>query len=104
MGTKELDKYDEHYRMLARKFIAGIIGIVVAITALAIHLHNSGKPDYECHEATVIVQEYDTLWSIASELCTGVITEAVDDLVDKYGTTIRLGQGIVLPTDGEAGK
>ncbi len=102
MGTKELDKYEEHYRMLARKFRYAILGIITTLGALALHLHNSAKPDYECHEATVIVQQYQTLWGIASELCTGEVSKAVDDLVDKYGTTIHAGQAIILPIDGEA--
>jgi hypothetical protein len=97
MRNNELDKYDQHYRMLARKFRAFAIIVVIVIALLATHTAN--QPDYACSEATIIVREGDTLWSIAETECTGEITQVADYLVDKYGTTIYAGQAIDLPID-----
>jgi hypothetical protein len=97
MRNNELDKYNHHYRMLARKFIAFAIIAVIVIALLVAHTAN--QPDYTCPEATIIVREGDTLWSIAETECTGEITQVADYLVDKYGTTIHAGQAIDLPID-----
>lgn len=52
--------------------------------------------NYECENKQVVVEPFDSLWSIADNNCTGSIESAVDDLVDEYGYTIQTGQTIQL--------
>ena len=52
-----------------------------------------------CEDTTVIVEEGDTLWSIAETHCKGDVQKAVDKLVDEYGTDIHPTQEIILPQD-----
>lgn len=100
MRTNQLDKYDEHYRTLARQFRKFAIIVIIALALIATHIAN--QPDYKCSQATIIVRDGDTLWRIAERECSGEITKVTDYLVDKYGTTIYAGQAIQLPIDGES--
>ena len=52
--------------------------------------------DYECQEATVIVQPGDTLWNIVEDHCTGDVRAAVS-AIDLSTVTLQPGQEIVLP-------
>lgn len=99
MNDNQLDKYDEHYRMLSRKFRVFAVIVITAITLVAVQIRNA--PEYQCSQATIIVKDGETIWNIAERECTGNTTRAVDYLVDKYGTTIYAGQAIQLPTDGD---
>lgn len=58
---------------------------------------NNRVVEYSCDPEPVIVS-YDrqTLWNIAQEHCVGNLSRAVDDLVEKYGVTIYVGQQIQL--------
>ena len=51
---------------------------------------------YTCTQGAVAVQSGDTLWSLAQEHCTGHIGQATDELVDKYGTDIQIGDIIAV--------
>ncbi|MEY3148337.1 MAG: hypothetical protein RL688_1556, partial [Actinomycetota bacterium] len=47
-----------------------------------------------------IVQQGDTLWSIASSLTDGNLRNYVDELVDlNGGASVDIGQRLVLPTE-----
>lgn len=52
--------------------------------------------NYECPNKQVVAEQYDSLWSIVSNNCTGSIDKAVYDLVKEYGNTINIGQAIQL--------
>lgn len=51
---------------------------------------------YTCNTEPVKVYQGDTIWEIAVTNCWGNISYAVDELVDKYGTNIQIGQIIEL--------
>lgn len=52
--------------------------------------------DYECQDASVIVQPGDTLWHIVEDHCTGNIRSAISD-IDLSTVTLQPGQEIILP-------
>lgn len=52
---------------------------------------------YSCDDKAIIVNEGDTLFSIARENCVGSIERAVDDIYSFYGANIRPSQQIYLP-------
>ena len=70
--------------------IALIFGAAVLWGALAM------GNDYECQDATVIVQPGDTLWNIVEEHCTGDVRAAVSN-VAADPSTLQPGQVITLP-------
>ena len=70
--------------------IALIFGAAILWGALAV------GNDYECQDATVIVQPGDTLWNIVEEHCTGDVRSAVS-AIDVSTVTLQPGQQIVLP-------
>ena len=70
--------------------IALIFGAAVLWGALAV------GNDYECQDATVIVQPGDTLWNIVEEHCTGDVRAAVSN-VAADPSTLQPGQVITLP-------
>ena len=70
--------------------IALIFGAAVLWGALAV------GNDYECQDATVIVQPGDTLWNIVEEHCTGDVRSAVSSIAADP-STLQPGQEIVLP-------
>ena len=62
--------------------------------------------NYTCDSKPFIVQaqtdgSHQTLYALANAHCIGNISEAVNDLVDTYGTTIQVGQRIFLPTNND---
>ena len=54
--------------------------------------------EFFCTGAPVVVQEGDTLYWIARMNCDGNFMEAVNRLVELYGTTLTIGDTIYLPT------
>ncbi|NDB08482.1 MAG: hypothetical protein EBX97_07435 [Actinobacteria bacterium] len=101
-----LDKYDyqrqvrinAHYRWLARCLRNFVLAVIITCVILGLHQYNTNKAEaYTCYGDKVTVIAWDTLWRIAEEYCSGNISNATDDLVDKYGTTIQIGQVIDLP-------
>lgn len=91
-------RIDAHYRRLARSLRNFVLAVIVVCVILALHQYNTKKAEaYTCYGDKVTVIAWDTLWRIAEEYCSGNITNATDDLVDKYGTTIQIGQVIELP-------
>lgn len=72
---------------------------IITVTLLAFLFGKAVASDpygYKCDGAVVMVSEGDSLWSIASEHCTGHIGQAVDDLVNVHGETVRYGDYITL--------
>ena len=51
---------------------------------------------YKCTQGAVTIQSGDTLWSLAQKHCTGHIGQATDDLVNKYGTDLQVGDIIAV--------
>jgi hypothetical protein len=58
---------------------------------------NNRVVEYTCDPEPITVS-YDgqSLWTIAQEHCVGNLSRTVDDLVEKYGVTIYVGQQIQL--------
>jgi len=53
-----------------------------------------GDEDYRCDIDKVIVQEGDTISSLAVRWCHGDTLKATDDLYEKYGSVIRVTQEV----------
>jgi hypothetical protein len=99
MNTKELErqeKIDAHYRALAKNI--WLFGIATVIVSLLIFFGMS-SPSYSCPNLSVTVKQGDTLDGIVREHCSGTFTDALDDMVSEYGTTIYAGQVVILPSD-----
>ena len=54
-------------------------------------------PAYECEQTPVVVEQGNTLWSIAEKRCEGDLLEVRYELVKSYGTVVQPGQIIQLP-------
>jgi len=65
---------------------------ILAIIAMVISMR--GDEDYRCDIDKVIVQEGDTLSSLAVRWCHGDTLKATDDLYEKYGSVIRVSQEV----------
>jgi hypothetical protein len=99
MNTKELERQeriDAHYRALAKNI--WLFTIASVIISLLIFFGMS-SPSYSCPNITVTVKQGDTLDGIVREHCSGTYTDALDDMVSEYGTTIYAGQVVILPSD-----
>lgn len=99
MNTKELERQeriDAHYRALAKNI--WLFTIASVIISLLIFFGMS-SPSYSCPNITVTVKQGDTLDGIVREHCSGTFTDALDDMVSEYGTTIYAGQVVILPSD-----
>jgi len=68
-------------------FLAVVFCMVIAMR---------GDDNYFCDIDRVIVQEGDTLSSLAVRWCHGNTLEATDDLVKKYGQVIQVSQEVVF--------
>jgi hypothetical protein len=68
--------------------LAVATGVAVGVWSVITH------DDYKCERVRYLVNEGDTLWSIASRYCDGNIQSATDDLVETYGTSLRKWQVI----------
>lgn len=83
--------------------IALVVAIVIATIVLVIEWRKLDEEvsRYSCANEQITVQEGDTLFGLASALCDGNISKAVDDLVEKYGDKIWPGQTIQLRSTNE---
>ena len=81
--TKQASKRD--LITLPLVFLVAIIAMVIAMR---------GDESYRCDIDRVIVQEGDTLSSLAVKWCHGNTLKATDDLVAKYGQVIRVSQEV----------
>ena len=75
-----------------RDLITLPIFFILAIIAMVISMR--GDEDYRCDIDRVIVQEGDTLSSLAVRWCHGDTLKATDDLVAKYGQVIQVSQEV----------
>lgn len=74
--------------------VGAVLALAVAATLLIV---SALTPDFDCNNTLLIVNEGDTVWSIAERFCTGNIQAAVDAIVAEYGTDIRPTQAVRLP-------
>ncbi len=99
MNARELERQeriDAHYRALAKNiWLFGIVSVIVCLLVF----FGMSKPSYTCPNITVTVKQGDTLDGIVREHCSGTFTDALDDMVSEYGTTIYAGQVVILPSD-----
>ena len=99
MNARELERQeriDAHYRALAKNI--WLFCIATVIVCLLVFFGMS-KPSYTCPNLSVTVKQGDTLDGIVREHCSGTFTDALDDMVSEYGTTIYAGQVVILPSD-----
>ena len=99
MNARELERQeriDSHYRALAKNI--WLFCIATVIVCLLVFFGMS-KPSYTCPNLSVTVKQGDTLDGIVREHCSGTFTDALDDMVSEYGTTIYAGQVVILPSD-----
>lgn len=70
---------------------------LLAFLIYMVYDFNNRVVEYTCDPEPIVVN-YDgqSLWNIAQEHCVGNLSRAVDDLVEKYGVTIHVGQQIQL--------
>ena len=74
------------------------VGAVLALAvAAALLIVSALTPDFDCNGTFLIVNEGDTVWSIAERYCTGDIQAATDAIVAEYGADIRPTQALRLP-------
>lgn len=74
------------------------LAVAAALTVIgALSLVSVLTPDFGCNSTVLIVNEGDTVWSLAERYCTGSIEAAVDAIVAEYGTDIRPTQAMRLP-------
>ena len=74
--------------------VGAVLALAVAVTLLIV---SALTPDFDCNNTLLIVNEGDTVWSIAERFCTGNIQAAADAIVAEYGTDIRPTQAVRLP-------
>jgi hypothetical protein len=83
------------------------MALVLAVFCFFTYTAQTGYlSSYTCDNKPIIVQamtdgSHQTLYALANANCRGNISEAVNDLVDTYGTTIQVGQRIFLPTNND---
>jgi len=87
-------RIDAHYRALSKSIWR--VSIFLVITFLLVFFGMS-KPSYTCPNLSVTVKQGDTLDAIVREHCSGTFTDALDDMVSEYGSTIYAGQVVTLP-------
>jgi Tfp pilus assembly protein FimV len=67
-------------------------GVLFASRAQANEVQGASTPQY------VIAQEGDTLWRIAEQVAPNApVSEVVDALVQLNGTSLRVGQVVLIP-------
>ena len=77
---------------MKRDYLTIPLVFITAIVVMIISMR--GDEDYRCDIDKVIVQEGDTLSSLAVKWCHGDTLKATDDLVAKYGKVIRVSQEV----------
>lgn len=75
------------------------IFVMVAFIYLVVWFVGSFTSEgFACDSRPITVQSGDTLDGIVREHCSGVVTDALDEVVRVYGTTIHANDTIYLPT------
>lgn len=77
----------------------GFLAVLVTAFVYFLLQESAERMDsYVCNTKQHTVTYGESLWEIAQSNCSGNIESAVNDLVETYGSTIRNGQVIDLPT------
>lgn len=79
-----------------RRALVAVMAVFFAVVSHGMYQELTA-PAYECEQAPVVVEQGDTLWSIAEKRCEGDLLEVRYELIQSYGTEIQLGQIIQLP-------
>lgn len=74
------------------------VGMSVFALGYIVGHSNAKDAEFYCPEAPIIVNDGDTVYDLARSLCTGNFISVVDEVVNTYGSNIRVGQKIFLPT------
>jgi hypothetical protein len=77
---------------MKRDYLTIPLVFITAIVVMIISMR--GDEDYRCDIDKVIVQEGDTLSSLAVRWCHGNTLKATDDLYEKYGSVIQVSQEV----------
>lgn len=83
-----------------KKQLVTATGFVLGVIALtgAVKVGADIGTSFECEDVTVIAEQGDTLWGIASDHCTGHIGHAVYVIGELNEVdTLQVGQEITLP-------
>lgn len=86
---------------LGKSYIKVAFWFSLALGVVGIQIYNSLQPPYTCEAKSVNAVYGDTLWYLAERYCEGQISLAVDDMVERYGTTIYPNDLIELPTHSD---
>lgn len=88
-----------YYRIRTAVRCAFLIG--VALVAFMTGKALAGNPySFRCDGSAVVANTGDTMWSLAYDHCEGHTGAAVDTLVQRYGTTLQVGDIISLAIKG----
>lgn len=84
-------------RLLAGEF-AFILGMVAFVWLSVWLVGKMTSEGFVCESRPITVQSGDTLDGIVREYCSGEVLNALDQVVNVYGTTIHANDTIYLPT------
>lgn len=78
--------------------VAFVLGMVAFVWLSVWVVGKITSVGFVCESRPITVQSGDTLDGIVREHCSGVVTDALDEVVRVYGTTIHANDTIYLPT------
>jgi hypothetical protein len=85
-----------------RAFKAGIatfaLVVATALTFSFLTAQQQRDNEFFCNGSPITIQEGDTLYWLTRTLCDGNTMNALDAVVDFYGTTLTVGDTLYLPT------
>jgi hypothetical protein len=89
---------EQSYRT-AKTVLITIAMVLASVFAFGyVSKQNKQDSEFFCTGAPVTVQDGDTLYWIARMNCDGNFMEAVNKLVEIYGTSLTIGDTVYLPT------
>lgn len=82
------------------KTVIATLALAVATSLAFSFLNTQHQRDNEffCNGAPITIQEGDTLYWLTRTHCDGNTMNALDAVVDFYGTTLTVGDTLYLPT------
>lgn len=93
---------NEGKTMKTQNILLGIlIAIALAVAFMFYQQTEKAINAYICDSNEIIVNEGVTLYAIVQAQCDGNLSEALDDVVDTYGTNLSVGQRIFLPQNND---
>jgi hypothetical protein len=88
--------------MKTRNILTAILIVIAVVIAVMFYRQNEKALNaYICDSSETIVNEGVTLYDIVQAQCDGNLSEALDDVVDTYGTNLSVGQRIFLPRNND---